>query len=137
MAFVLDSSVAVAWLVPDEHSPAVDALADRLGVEAALVPAVWPLEVGNALLSARRAQRLPERDFDKLVALVARLPVEIAAAARAEDIPGLLRVAAALKLSVYDATYIELARRHAIPLATLDLGLAKACRTAGVATLLP
>lgn len=52
MAFVLDSSVALAWLLPDENNEAADALADRLENEAAVVPAIWRLEVDNALLGA-------------------------------------------------------------------------------------
>jgi len=135
MAFVLDSSVAVAWLLPDEHSDAVDALADRLGVESAIAPAIWPLEVGNALLTARRAQRVPDRQFDKLVEVLGRLPVEIEPATRVEDVAVVIQLAARFKLSVHDATYIELARRRGAPLATLDAGLAKACHSAGVATL--
>ena len=48
MPFVLDSSVALAWLLPDEASDAVDQLADRLEQDTASVPAIWALEVGNA-----------------------------------------------------------------------------------------
>jgi len=58
MAFVLDSSVALAWLLPDEDTEALDALADRLEQEPAHVPATWPLEVGNALLMAQRRARI-------------------------------------------------------------------------------
>jgi hypothetical protein len=54
MAFVLDSSVAPGWLLPDENCAAADAVADRLENEAAVVPATWRLEVRNALLVARR-----------------------------------------------------------------------------------
>lgn len=43
--FVLDGSVALAMLLPDEHSAEVDALADRFAEGAAAVPAIWPLEV--------------------------------------------------------------------------------------------
>jgi hypothetical protein len=52
MAFVLDCSVALAWVLADEGSAFADGLIDRLVAEGAVVPPVWPLEVGNVLLAA-------------------------------------------------------------------------------------
>ena len=52
MPFVLDSSVALAWALPDETNPTLDPLCDRLTTEVVIVPPVWPLEIGNVLLVA-------------------------------------------------------------------------------------
>ena len=52
MPFVLDSSVALAWVLPAETNPTRDQLCDRLIVDIALVPPVWPSEIGNVLLVA-------------------------------------------------------------------------------------
>ena len=50
MPFVLDSSVALAWVLPDEANPQLDHVCDRMADDIALVPPVWLLEIGNALL---------------------------------------------------------------------------------------
>ena len=57
-AFVPDASVALAWCFADEANDYADQALDRLGGAAALVPSIWPLEVGNALLGAERRGRL-------------------------------------------------------------------------------
>jgi len=44
MAFVLESSVALAWLLQDETNERTDALADRLEQENAHFPSIWSLE---------------------------------------------------------------------------------------------
>ena len=46
--FVLDCSIAVAWLFEYESTPQTDELLDRLKDSGALVPALWRLELGNA-----------------------------------------------------------------------------------------
>lgn len=58
MTFVIDNSVTMAWCFADELSPYTDALRQRLLHEGVLVPAIWPLEVANALLTGERRQRL-------------------------------------------------------------------------------
>ena len=135
MAFVLDSSVALAWLLPDEDSTAADALADRLEGEAAVVPAIWRLEVGNALLTARRRKRLADRDLERLVAAMIDLPIEQEGFLDDGALSKVMALARKLGMTSYDATYLELAQRRRIPLATLDARLREASATAGVAVL--
>ena len=93
MAFVLDSSVALAWLLPDESSQSTDALANRLEREAAVVPAIWPLEVGNALLMAQRRGRLTEKELGRLLSVIADLPVEIEPGALDERLSAVMSLA--------------------------------------------
>ena len=76
MSFVLDSSVALAWLLQDEANERTDALADRLEQENAHVPPIWSLEVGNALMMAMRRKRISEAEFDRCIAAVSVLPIE-------------------------------------------------------------
>jgi len=75
MAFVIDRSAALAWLLPDKRLRAADALADRLEAETPVAPVLWPLEVANALLTARRPARLTDRDVDRLLEVFGALPV--------------------------------------------------------------
>ena len=126
MPFVLDSSVALAWLLPDEEDERTDALADRLEHEDALVPSIWPLEVGNAMLTALRRKRISNSQFERCIAGLAALPVEVDPGA---PLVVVLQLAKRCQLTSYDSAYLELSQRLRIPLATLDAGLRNACKT--------
>ena len=67
--FVLDGSVTLAWFFKDEADPYADAIAARFPDVQGLVPAVWPLEVANAVLMGERRRRSTE-------AQAARVPLE-------------------------------------------------------------
>jgi predicted nucleic acid-binding protein len=132
MSFVLDSSVALAWLLQGESNEQTDALADRLEQENAHVPSIWPLEVGNALLSAMRRKRISESDFDRCISALSALPIEIDPPAL---LPGTLSIARRFGLTSYDAAYLELAQRRGYPLATLDEKLRQSCKALRIGVL--
>ena len=135
MAFVLDSSVTLAWLLPDERSAALDVLGDALRETNAIVPAIWPYEIGNALRTAQKRARIAAADLLQLRGALAALPIDVEPVEthRVLDVVGDL--ARDLDITVYDAAYVELARRRALPLATLDERLRKACARARIALL--
>ena len=135
MAFVLDSSVVLACLLPDESNTAVDTLADRLETEPAVVPAIWRLEVGNALLMARRRERLTDKDVERLLAALVDLPTEQESGHDDASLLKVITLARKLGLTSYDAAYLEIAQRRGVPLATLDARLREACGTINVDTL--
>ena len=135
MGFVLDSSVALAWLLPEEGSAAVDALADRLERESADVPAIWSLEIGNALLTAMRRAKIAMTDVDASLAALAALPIRPDQAVGPEELTAVVALAARHALTTYAASYVELAQRRQLPLATLDRKLREACAAVGVAVL--
>ena len=135
MPFVVDSTVALAWLLPDEQSAAVEALADALETSAASAPGIWPLEVRNALVTAQRRKRITDRETDRLLKALDALPVELDAAPPRETCTATVACARKHGLTTYDAAYLELAQRRGLPLATLDSRLAEAARKAGVAVL--
>jgi predicted nucleic acid-binding protein len=124
MALVLDGSVAVAWSFADEMPKAAHVLA-RLHDEEALVPSLWWFEVRNALLMNERRGRLGQPDTEGALRDLARLRIVID---HAPDEHALLALARRHGLTVYDAAYLELAQRESIPLATLDVALARAAR---------
>lgn len=72
---MLDCSIAVAWCFEDEASPATDALLERVRDETALVPALWPLELGNVLLQAERCGRISPGAVTALLELLQTLPI--------------------------------------------------------------
>jgi len=132
MPFVLDNSVAMAWCFDDEGSEYARRVLDRLDEETALVPALWPLEVSNAIRTAERRQRLQSPDVVRFTELVRALPITIDAPDLARALGSVLNLAREYGLTTYDAAYLELAMRERIPLATLDDDLRAAARRAGV-----
>jgi len=135
MPFVLDSSVALGWILPDETNPALDDLCDRLTDDIALVPPVWPLEIGNVLLIAVKRGRLTAKDVSPLVRELRALPLEIDATSTERAMEETLALAKKYDLTTYDASYLELAQRRNLPLATLDTKLRKACLSAKIMVL--
>ena len=135
MAFVLDCSVAMAWLFPDEANESTDALREALAIEQAVVPALWLIEVGNALLTATRRGRLSKNEWQRIRDDFEALPIDIDTDSCARVLDTVLPLASDHELSVYDATYLELALRLSLPLATLDRQLSTAAGGAGVKVL--
>ena len=131
--FVLDASVALAWFFEDENSSAADRVLDLLGVSEAVVPVIWPIEVGHALLAGERRKRIKPAETARALNQLRSLNI------RVEDSPlevdRLVDLARSEKLSVYDATYLSLAMREGLPLATLDRTLERAAEAVGVALL--
>lgn len=127
--------MAVAWVLPDEGDATIDALLADVATGGALVPGLWPLEIANVLLIAERRGRITLAERRQALSLLADLPIRIephtAARARAE----ILALAETCKLTVYDASYLDVAIRHALPLASRDEALRKAAIDCGVAVL--
>lgn len=134
MAFVLDCSVTMAWVFPDEATEATDQLRDSLLESRAFVPSLWPVEVGNVLLVATRRNRIRVDDWREIRASLEALPIEIDPVTTSRAWGDSLELARTHQLSVYDAMYLELAVRLQLPLATLDRALRIAARTVGVET---
>lgn len=135
MPFVLDCSVTMAWVFPDEATATTDALREKLLSDMAVVPALWPIEVGNVLLVATRRGRIRRGDWKRIRANLDALPIEIDSETSGRLWPAILPLAWEHKLSAYDAAYLELAVRLGLPLATLDKALHAACRAAKVEVL--
>jgi predicted nucleic acid-binding protein len=127
MPFVLDCSVTLSWLLPDERGAATDALVDELERTTAVAPAIWPYEVANALLVAQRRVRISDDDLIRVRRALAALPIEVEAVARDHVLSAVSDLGRRLDITSYDAAYVELAARRRLPLATLDARLRKAC----------
>lgn len=133
--FVLDCSIAVAWLFDDETSPETDALLDRLKADGALVPGLWRLELGNALTQAERRNRIAAAQIAAYLDLLDRLPIVTDAETESRALREILTLARTENLTTYDAAYLELAMRRNVELATRDRALIRAARDIGVETL--
>lgn len=75
--FVLDNSVAMAWCFDDESDSYAREVLYSLRNAEALVPAIWPLEFGNALLVAERNRRLNKHDVATLLVNILKLPITV------------------------------------------------------------
>lgn len=133
MSFVLDCSVAVSWCFEDEANGLADRALHMLASQEALVPALWPLEVANVLLVSERRKRLTEADVMRFVELLRELPIVVDESTTSRAMRDVIALAREHDLSSYDASYLELAVREGLPLATLDKALAKVARRCGVA----
>ncbi len=109
-----------------------DAALERLTSVAAVVPALWWFEVRNLLVANERRGRIDPVGTANFLGDLAKLPIT---ADRDPDSSNLLTLAREHGLTVYDAAYLELALRLALPLATLDRALAATATAAGVALL--
>jgi predicted nucleic acid-binding protein len=133
--FVVDNSVVMTWCFSDETNKYSDAILDSLNTSTAFVPSIWPLEVGNVLLVAERKKRLSEADSARFIALLAELPIVIEKEQPERMMRDILALARKHKISTYDASYIDLAMRKGLPIASLDKDLRKAARRSRVAIL--
>ena len=130
--FVLDCSVTMSWVFPDEASEATDRLRETMIEGRAFVPALWPVEVGNVLLTATRRGRISAGEWPRIRTNLEALPVEIDPVSTSRAWGAALELAREHRLSGYDATYLELAVRMQLPLATLDRALAASARAEGL-----
>lgn len=132
-AFIVDASVTLAWCFEDEGTAWTDSLLDRLrGGDRITVPAHWPTEGSNGLLMGVRRHRIqsnrPEQFWDEL----AILPIDVESPLIPAQAKAVLALATHHGLTVYDAAYLELAKRRSLSLASLDTALLAAAGSAGV-----
>ena len=128
MTLVVDASMSVAWLIPDEHTVPTQQVLDRVVADGAYVPGVWTLEVGNALLLSERRGRMSAENRMRAIRHLVALPIVTDAETAAHAWHATWRVAEQFRLTLYDASYLELALRRVLPLATLDRDLRHAAR---------
>lgn len=132
MPFVLDASIAVCWAFDDEAHPAASLALERLRTDDACVPALWWFELRNSLIVNERRGRITEADTAIFLRGLSRLGIMLD---RTPEESAVLALARKYRLTVYDASYLELAQRENLPLATLDRTLRDAARAAGAEVL--
>ena len=132
-AFVADASVAIAWVHPAQATTATAAMLEAIADGATLeVPAVWPVEVANALLVLVRRRKLTEDERQAGLGWLRGLRVRVDHEMAGLAFSALSELAAAHQLSVYDAAYLELAQRRRLVLGCKDAPLRTAAKRAGV-----
>lgn len=126
---VADASIAVAWVHPAQATSETDALLDQVGQGTRVsVPALWPVEVANALLVLERRKKLTASERGRALTALQSLRCMVDHEASALAFTDLSKLASDLTLSVYDAAYLELALRLRVPLACKEGPLREAAR---------
>jgi len=131
--FVADASVAVGWVHPAQATQETDAMLDAIAEGASLeVPALWPLEVANALTVLVRRRKLTAGERQTGLGWLRALPLRVDHEGSSLAFTRLSELATTHHLSVYDAAYLELAQRRKLVLGCNDGPLRKAAAQCGV-----
>ena len=132
-SFIVDASVGFAWVYQGQAAPETDQLLNEVADGAkVIVPALWFLEMSNVLLMAQRRHRLTagqrKAAMEKLTAMQFTVDEEGTRNAFGKT----SELAEKYGLTIYDATYLELALRRSLPLASRDEALRKAAKQCGL-----
>jgi uncharacterized protein (TIGR03382 family) len=132
-AFIADASVAIGWVHPAQATKETDAMLEAIADGATLeVPALWPLEVANALAVLVRRRKLTDDERRAGLGWLSGLRMRIDDEAAALAFSTLSELADLYRLSVYDATYLELAQRRGLKFGCKDGPLRQAAKRLGV-----
>ena len=137
MNFILDASVTMCWLLhdgkPAQRAYAAKVLDAMMRPETgARVPVTWGLEVANVIGKAEAKGLLREAQSEAFLEMLGSMDIAVDPTTFSKALSDTLQIARRHRLSAYDASYLELALRASLPLATLDEELAKAASKAGV-----
>jgi predicted nucleic acid-binding protein len=132
---VLDASVVLSWCFKNEATTVGDQVLERLADVAASVPAIWHLEIANVLALSERRGRITQANSSEFIALLETLVIVIDEETPSRALGRVLDLARAERLTAYDAAYLELAMRLAVPLASKDADLCDAAEHLGVPVL--
>ena len=97
-----------------------------------IVPALWKIELANGIARAEATQVTTRKASDAFLSIVDSLRIVIDEESPTRAFTDTLDLARKHRLTSYDATYLEIAIRQSLPLASLDQDLLKAAKKAGV-----
>jgi predicted nucleic acid-binding protein len=134
-AFVADASISICWVHPSQSTPLTQTLLQEVeGGAMIVVPSLWFLETANALLVLERRKKLTGNERRAALSRINLLDPVVDAGAERRSSSSVSSLASAFQLSIYDALYLDVAKRWNIPLATLDSALQRAAKKSGVKT---
>jgi predicted nucleic acid-binding protein len=122
----------MAWCFLNETASYAKQVRDQLRHYEASVPMLWPIEVANTLCVAERRKRINKYESLRFKILLNELPISLDNETANKALEDTLDIARDINITVYDATYLELALRNNLPIATLDKKLQKAAQHIGI-----
>jgi len=137
MAVVFDASIALAWVLNEQHSQFAEETIRNAMAAGAAAPALFWLETSNALRSRLLRQTIDVSERDAALGDLVALTIETDTDLGARELASIVALSDRHRLTTYDATYLELALRRSWSLATLDEALARAGRAEGLAVITP
>ena len=123
MKLVLDSSVAIKWVLREKDTPKAVRLRNefRQGLHDLLSPDVFPVEVAHALTRAeRRGVIRPPAAIKRLNNILSFPPTFHS---YLPLLPTAIRLSSQTRIGVYDCLYVALAEREGCELITADVRL--------------
>jgi predicted nucleic acid-binding protein len=128
---VLDASLAASWCFPDERTDYTNAVLKSVSRSMeAIAPRLWAYEVRNGVLMGMKRGRITKTDAEAFLVSLQDLPIHLTDPLSYDHV---FALAERHGLTVYDAAYLDIALREALPLASLDGDLIRAARQSGVA----
>lgn len=132
MSLVLDTSITLARVFPYEWTPTILKLFREQIAYSAWAPELWKIEVANVLSLSVRKGRISKERRERILSRLQLLPIAIDSETGKHAWHATLELADRHRLTVYDATYLEMAIRRSLPLATLDRDLRQAAQAENV-----
>jgi predicted nucleic acid-binding protein len=134
-SLVIDASIAAAWCFPDERTEYTNAVLRVISAPLeAIAPRLWAYEVRNSVLMGLRRTRITHADALEFLKSIEALPIRLTDPVSFDK---LFHLADRLRLTVYDAAYLDVAIRERLPLASLDNALCAAAISSGVTLFQP
>lgn len=135
--FVLDASVACSWFFKDETNRYAESILDALGHVTIVVPPLWHFEIANTILVGERRGRSTSNQAAEFFGLLNEFSIETDRISVHNAWDRTVMIGREHSLSSYDASYLELASREELPLASLDQRLNEAAAKEKVTLFLP
>jgi predicted nucleic acid-binding protein len=125
MKYVLDSNIALKWVLPEPDSDKAKKLrADfRQGTHELLAPEVFQVEIAHALTRAERQGKIKVGEAGILWADIMSTPPRLDASGPL--LPRAIAISSHLRVGVYDCLYVALAERDSCELMTADNKMVK------------
>ena len=132
-SFIVDASVGFAWVYQGQATPETDHLLNEIAAGATvIVPGLWFLEMSNVLLMAQRRHRLTAAQRKAAMEKLSALQLTVNEEGSRNAFGKTSELAEKYGLTIYDATYLELALRRSLPLASRDEALRNAAKQCGL-----
>jgi predicted nucleic acid-binding protein len=135
-SWVIDSSIGISWVYKAQATPEADKLLTFAASGALIVvPSLWYTEMGNVLLTLQRRGKLTAAERRSAITNLDAILLSVDDGSPSAALHATSDLAEAHRLTLYDATYLEVALRRGIGLASRDDSLNRAAKACGVSTL--
>ncbi|MGH7708068.1 MAG: type II toxin-antitoxin system VapC family toxin [Candidatus Dormibacteria bacterium] len=135
MPIVIDASLPAKWVVRDEASDGANAVLKTVSRQDAVVPAIFPFEIENILVVAKRRRRIDDAALNEALRLLKKVDITV----QPFGLSGFGRhidLAKRYALTAYDAAYVTLASNRKLMLFTADQRMEAAAQDLAVSVVL-